>query len=293
MKRKVAITIAIFVFVLALCVTVYPLISNYYQAGQQSEVYSEYTETVSSTAVSELEAEREKAKQYNKSIVPVTDTEVKTDLAAYNNLLNISGNGIMGYVNIEKLNTNLPIYHTATAEVLDVGVGHLEFSSLPVGGESTHSVLTAHSGMASQRLFSDLDILEKGDTFYLEVLGEKLYYKVQKISTVLPYEIDNLKIETGKDLVSLVTCTPFGVNTHRLIVTAERIEVLEELTSSVNSDEAPRAQEKRSTWETEYLKAIFVGIGIFASVLILYISVGFIKKKSKRRESSKSEKNFV
>lgn len=293
MKRKVAITIAIFVFVLALCVTVYPLISNYYQAGQQSEVYSEYTETVSSTAVSEIEAEREKAKQYNKSIVPVTDTEVKTDLAAYNSLLNISGNGIMGYVNIEKLNVHLPIHHTADAKVLESGVGHLEFTSLPVGGESTHSVLTAHSGMASQRLFSDLDILEKGDTFYLEVLGEKLYYEVRKISTVLPYEIDNLKIETGKDLVSLVTCTPFGVNTHRLIVTAERIEVLEELTSSELTDEAPRAQEKRSTWETEYLKAIFVGIGIFASVLILYISVGFIKKKSKRRESSKSEKNFV
>ena len=288
MKRKVAITISIFVFVLALCVTVYPLISNYYQAGQQSEVYSEYTETVSSTAVSELEAEREKAKQYNKSIVPVTDTEVKTDLAAYNNLLNISGNGIMGYVNIEKLNVHLPIHHTANAKVLESGVGHLEFTSLPVGGESTHSVLTAHSGMASQRLFSDLDILEKGDTFYLEVLGEKLYYKVQKISTVLPYEIDNLKIETGKDLVSLVTCTPFGVNTHRLIVTAERIEVLEELTSSVNSDEASRAQEKRSTWETEYLKAIFVGIGIFASVLIFFGGFCIVKKKLKRREITKN-----
>lgn len=293
MKRKVAITIAVLVFLVALCVTVYPLISNYYQAQQQSEVYSEYTETLTNTAVSELEAEREKAKQYNKSIVPGASPESNTDLEEYNKLLNLGSDGIMGYVNIEKLNIHLPIYHTADAKVLESGVGHLEFSSLPVGGESTHSVLTAHSGMASQRLFSDLDILEKGDTFYLEVLGEKLYYKVQKISTVLPYEIDNLKIETGKDLVSLVTCTPFGVNTHRLIVTAERIEVLEELTSSVNSDEAPRAQEKRSTWETEYLKAIFVGIGIFASVLILYISVGFIKKKSKRRESSKSEKNFV
>ena len=293
MKRKVAITIAVLVFLVALCVTVYPLISSINSEKQQSVKYSEFNETLEKTSTAELEEERKKAQKYNKSITPGASPESNTDLEEYNKLLNLGSDGIMGYVNIEKLNIHLPIYHTADAKVLESGVGHLEFTSLPVGGESTHSVLTAHSGMASQRLFSDLDILEKGDTFYLEVLGEKLYYKVQKISTVLPYEIDNLKIETGKDLVSLVTCTPFGVNTHRLIVTAERIEVLEELTSSVNSDEAPRAQEKRSTWETEYLKAIFVGIGIFASVLILYISVGFIKKKSKRRESSKSEKNFV
>ena len=282
MKRKVAITAAVVVFILAAAIVVYPLISNYYSERKQSVIYTEYTETVKNKATSELADERVKAEQYNKALYSGAKDEEHKALTEYESLLNIAGNGIMGYINISKLDIRLPIYHGSDSDTLEIGCGHLEFTSLPVGGKDTHSVLTAHSGMASQRLFSDLDMLKIDDTFYLEVLGEKLYYKVQNIKTVLPYEINDLKIESGKDLCSLVTCTPFGVNTHRLIVTAERIEMLEDLTASELPDAAPKANASRSTWETEYIKAIFAGIGIFISVLICFASVSFIKKKFKR-----------
>ena len=282
MKRKVAITAAVVVFVLAAAIVVSPLISNYYSDRKQSVIYTEYTETVKDKATSELADERAKIEQYNKALYSGAKDEENKAIAEYESLLNITGNGSMGYINISKLDIRLPIYHGSDSDSLEIGCGHLAFTSLPVGGENTHSVITAHSGMASQRLFSDIDILEQGDTFYLEVLGEKLYYKVQNIKTVLPYEINDLKIESGKDLVSLITCTPFGVNTHRLIVTGERIEVLEDLTASGSSDAAPKAKASRSTWETEYIKAIFAGIGIFISVLIIFVSVSYIKKKLKR-----------
>ena len=282
MKRKVAITAAVVVFVLAAAIVVSPLISNYYSDRKQSVIYTEYTETVKDKATSELADERAKIEQYNKALYSGAKDEENKAIAEYESLLNITGNGSMGYINISKLDIRLPIYHGSDSDSLEIGCGHLAFTSLPVGGENTHSVITAHSGMASQRLFSDIDILEQGDTFYLEVLGEKLYYKVQNIKTVLPYEINDLKIESGKDLVSLITCTPFGVNTHRLIVTGERIEVLEDLTASGSSDAAPKAKASRSTWETEYIKAIFAGIVIFISVLILFVSVSYIKKKLKR-----------
>lgn len=282
MKRKVAITAAVVVFILAAAIIVYPLISNYYSERKQSVIYAEYTETVKNKATSELADERVKAEQYNRVLYSGAKDEEHKALTEYDSLLNITGNGIMGYINISKLDIRLPIYHGSDSDTLEIGCGHLEFTSLPIGGENTHSVITAHSGMASQRLFSDIDILEQGDTFCIDVLGEKLYYKVQNIKTVLPYEIIDLKIESGKDLCSLVTCTPFGVNTHRLIVTAERIEVLEDLTASGSSDAAPKAKASRSTWETEYIKAIFAGIGIFISVLIIFVSVSYIKKKLKR-----------
>lgn len=282
MKRKVAITAAVVVFILAAAIDVYPLISNYYSERKQSVIYTEYTETVKNKATSELADERVKAEQYNRALYSGAKDKENKAIAEYDSLLNIAGNGIMGYINISKLDIRLPIYHGSDSDTLEIGCGHLAFTSLPIGGENTHSVITAHSGMASQRLFSDIDILEQGDTFYIDVLGEKLYYKVQNIKTVLPYEINVLKIESGKDLVSLITCTPFGVNTHRLIVTAERIEVLEDLTASGSSDAAPKAKASRSTWETEYIKAIFAGIGIFISVLIIFVSVSYIKKKLKR-----------
>lgn len=276
MKRKVAITAAVIVFVLAAAIVVYPLISNYYTEKQQSAVYSEYTETVKDKATSELADERAKAEQYNKALYSGKAP------AEYESLLNIAGNGIMGYINISKIEIRLPIYHGSDSDTLEIGCGHLEFTSLPVGGENTHSVITAHSGMASQRLFSDLDILEQGDTFYIDVLGEKIYYEVARITTVLPYEINDLKIESGKDLCSLVTCTPFGVNTHRLIVTAERIELSDHNEVLEKTPNVPKAKASRSTWETEYIKAIFAGIVIFISVLILFVSVSYIKKKLKR-----------
>lgn len=281
MKRKVAITVSVVVFVLAAAIVVYPLTSNYHAEKQQSAVYSEYTETVKDKATSELAEERAKAELYNKALFSGLASEEYNAPTEYESLLNIAGNRIMGYINISKLDIRLPIYHGSDSDTLEIGCGHLEFTSLPIGGTSTHSVITAHSGMASQRLFSDLDMLKIDDIFYLEILGEKLYYKVQRIKTVLPYEINDLKIESGKDLCSLVTCTPFGVNTHRLIVTAERTELSDHNEVLEKTPNVPKAKASRSTWETEYIKAIFAGIGIFISVLIIFVSVSHIKRKLK------------
>ena len=140
----------------------------------------------------------------------------------YKNQLNIAGTGIMGYVNIPSIHVHLPIYHGSETRTLERGIGHLLGSSLPVGGETTHSILTAHSGMASQKMFSDLPQLRIGDVFYLEVLGETLAYQVDQIKTVLPHDVTYLGIEENRDLCTLVTCTPFGVNTHRLLVRGSR-----------------------------------------------------------------------
>ena len=288
MKRKVAITAAVVVFVLAAAIVVYPLISNHYSEKKQSVIYTEYSENVKDKTTSELADERAKAEQYNRALYSGVKDEENKAIAEYDSLLNIAGNGIMGYINIPKIDVRLPIYHSSDADTLETGCGHLEFTSLPIGGKDTHSVITAHSGMSSQKLFSDIDILEQGDTFYIEVLGEKIYYEVARIKTVLPYEINDLKIESGKDLVSLVTCTPFGVNTHRLIVTGERIELSDHNEVLEKTPNVPKAN--RSTWKTEYIKAILTGIGIFASVLILYISINFIKRKLKRREKTEKQK---
>ena len=179
----------------------------------------------------------------------------------YKNQLNVTGNGIMGYVNIPSLNIHLPIYHGTDSKTLEKGVGHLLGSSLPVGGDTTHSILTAHSGMANKKMFSDLPQLKIGDVFYLEVLGETLAYQVDQIKTVMPYDVTYLGIEEDRDLCTLVTCTPFGVNTHRLLVRGTRIpyEVAEEIVEETTPEEKPV-----STWEQEYLKGLYVGLAAVA-----------------------------
>ena len=164
----------------------------------------------------------------------------------------------------------LPIYHGTDDKTLEKGVGHLLGSSLPVGGESTHTVLTAHSGMASQRMFSDLDMLKYGDVFYLDILGERMAYQVDQIKTVLPYDTTYLGIVTGEDHATLVTCTPFGVNTHRLLVRGVRIpyEEAEVIVEETTPEEMPE-----STWEQEYMNGIYIAIGIVVLVGLIALAV--------------------
>ena len=175
----------------------------------------------------------------------------------------------MGYVVIPKINVNLPIYHGTGNDSLDRGVGHLLGSSLPVGGESTHAILTGHSGMATQKMFTDLEQLNTGDVFYLQILNETLAYQVIEINTVLPYDTSLLGIAHGEDYCTLVTCTPYGVNTHRLLVRGSRIpyEEAEEIV-----EESVAEEPAESTWETEYVKGIVVGI-IVVVALILFIAI--------------------
>ena len=278
MKKKILLVcIAIITFLVALVITLYPIISTRYNEIHQSEIHTAYQEQVKQADTSSIDEARELARQYNESIKPgvrqVDSFSYEAILWAaenYAHQLNITGNGIMGYVEIPSISVTLPIHHGTEDATLEKGVGHLLGSSLPVGGESTHTVLTAHSGMASQKMFSDLNQLEIGDVFYLEVLGEPLAYQVDQLKTVLPYDATYLSIIEGEDYCTLVTCTPFGVNTHRLLVRGTRIPYEE---ANVIEEEIAPEELPESTWEQEYIKGIYIAIGIVVLVGIIVLAV--------------------
>lgn len=267
MKKKIIILCtAVFTFLIALGITLYPMISAWYNNRHQSQIHTQYQEKVEQVDNTKMKEARELANTYNQTILPGTQSEDNFSKEAllsasedYAELLNLAGDGIMGYVEVPTIGVTLPIYHGTNNTTLERGVGHLLGSSLPVGGESTHSVLTAHSGMASQKMFSDLDQMKIGDVFFLDVLDEKLAYQVDQIKTVLPYDTTFLQTEIGNDLCTLVTCTPFGVNTHRLLVRGTRIEYEE---AEVIVEEKLETEEPvKSTWEQQYLQGILIGIG--------------------------------
>lgn len=286
MKRKtITITAACLLFLLALGITLYPLFSTWYNERHQSVIHTEYMELVENTDNSALLQAKRNADAYNEAIVPGTQLEeayskdaVLSAAEDYDHQLNIGGDGIMGYIEIPLIAVNLPIYHGTDSTTLDAGAGHLIGSSLPVGGETTHAVLTAHSGMASQKLFSDLDKLEYGDVFFVKVLGQTLAYQVDQINTVLPHDTNYLGIEEGEDLCTLVTCTPFAVNTHRLLVRGTRIDYEE--AEVMVEERLERTQLPESTWEQEYIKGIFIGLGavVVISVICLVLK---LKRKGK------------
>ena len=275
MKKILTIGGAILVFLLALGITLYPVISNFYNQRHQSQIHTQYEAVVEQTDDSELIRARELAQQYNEAIQPGSrpDDAYSRDAILeasrnYEDQLNLAGDGIMGYVEIPLIRVNLPIYHGTASETLDVGIGHLLGSSLPVGGESTHSVLTAHSGMAGQKMFSDIDQLEEGDVFYLQILGETLAYQVDAIHVVLPHDTTYLGITQGEDQCTLVTCTPFGVNTHRLLVRGSRIPYEE---AEVIVEEQLQVEEPpKSTWEQQYIKGVLFGVGSVGTAGLIY-----------------------
>ena len=274
MKKKVITICATVLFLTALGLTLYPLISNYVNQKYASEIQTAYQELIQQTDDSVLQETKQRAIAYNLAITPGTaDAYSEESLLSaaedYDDQLDIAGNGIMGYVKIPKIQVNLPIYHGTDAEVLERGVGHLLGSSLPVGGENTHTILSGHSGMASQKMFTDLEQLTRGDVFYLNVLNETLAYKVTEINTVLPYETDLLGIVPGEDLCTLVTCTPYGVNTHRLLVRGSRIPYEE---AAVMEEETVSTEQAASTWEVKYLQGILWGIAAALGVGIIILT---------------------
>ena len=248
-------------FLLALGLTLYPVISNYVNQKYASQIYTAYQEVMEQVDDSGLLKAKELANEYNRALVPgATDAYSQDSLLAaaadYDSQLNLAGNGIMGYVEIPKISVNLPIYHGTENDSLERGIGHLLGSSLPIGGESTYTILSGHSGMASQKMFTDLEQLIIGDVFYLHVLDETLAYQVVEINTVLPYDTSLLGIAPGEDLCTLVTCTPYGVNTHRLLVCGSRIPYEEAAAlAEENIEQAPN-----STWEQKYLQGILWGV---------------------------------
>ena len=281
MKRRQILSIIglVLVFLLALGLMLYPLISSKVNAKYASEIQTSYEAVIEKADNSALLDAKEKAIAYNESITPGASVDdaysqdaLLTATRDYDGLLNIAGDGIMGYVKIPKIGVQLPIYHGTDNDSLERGIGHLLGSSLPVGGDSTHTILTAHSGMASQKMFSDLPQLEIGDVFYLRILGETLAYQVDQINTVLPHDTTFLGIEQGEDLATLVTCTPFGVNTHRLLVRGERIPY-EEAETIV---ETTQEEVVESTWEQHYMKGILIGICVVIILVILAIIMWLI-----------------
>ena len=264
---------------MALGLTLYPVISNYVNQKYASGIFTAYQEVIAQTDNTVLVREWEKAIAYNQTLIPRTNTDGNYTQEAllsaseeYDSMLNLNGDGIMGYIEIPKINVHLPIYHGTGDSSLSKGVGHLLGSSLPVGGESTHSILSGHSGMASQTMFTDLEQLGIGDVFYLYVLDEILAYQVSEINTVLPSDTSLLGIWEGEDCCTLVTCTPYGVNTHRLLVTGYRIpfEKAEQIVEQTETESG-----SGSHWMQYYLRGLEIGlavvVGSLAAAFLLFL----------------------
>ncbi len=278
-NNKKAVILAVILLLVSLGITIYPLIANAIAEKYRSEIQTKYFEKVESMDTEALDKARADAEKYNRllssGVVQNNYSDEALDLASvgYEALLNLNSDGIMGYIEIPRTDTYLPISHGTEAETLEKSVGHVIGSSLPIGGEGTHSVLSGHSGMSDQKMFSDLEELHLGDIFYLHILNETLAYKVTSIDTVLPEDTSLLGIEPDKDMVTLVTCTPFGVNTHRLLVRGERTDYEEAV---VEVEEMSEAVDTQSAWTRQYWRGILIGL---AGLGILFTIYGMAQTK--------------
>ena len=230
MKKNTSTIVLILVFFVGLAVMLYPTISDSINQRHQTQVVNSYNESVDKLSDADYTAYFKAADAFNQAIAADPEALYHADrFTSYNSTMDITGTGIMGYITIEKIGVELPIYHGTSDAVLQVAAGHLEGTSLPVGGAGTHAVISAHRGLPSAKLFTHLDQLEVGDTFTITVLDRVLTYEVDKTSIVLPTEVEDLKVTDGKDYVTLMTCTPYGINTHRLLVRGHRVANLDNL----------------------------------------------------------------
>jgi len=278
MVKKILVTLFIGA---SLVMMFYPWISNFVNQHQADITVDNYKKKEKSLSEEQKEEMWKKAQMYNadlaKNQVELTDPFVESKSAIksgliYNNLLNIDKSGMMCYLEIPCINVNLPVFHGTAASTLERGIGHLEGSSLPVGGKSTHAVLTGHTGLNNAKLFTDLTEVKEGDLFFLHTLGKDLAYRVIETEVVLPEETQDLLIRKGKDLVTLITCTPYGVNSHRLFVTGIRTKYTPEEKENAKDDRS-----KDSQWMNAYKKAAIIGLAISLAMIILL--KGFSKVK--------------
>ena len=230
MKQKIINIVLILFFLAGLIITLYPVVSDWYISHHQGQVVDNYDKKAAEMSQKEINDALEKAQEYNRELLgnvvltdPFDPDAVKKQNEDYDNLLNIAGDGVMGSVEIPSIDVYLPIYHGTDSESLEKGAGHLENSSLPVGGKGTHSIISAHTGLPSAKMFDNLTEVKEGDVFYIHVLNRTLAYEVDQIKVVLPENVSDLLIDKNKDYVTLVTCTPYGINSHRLLVRGTRI----------------------------------------------------------------------
>ena len=256
----------------------YPSLSDYWNSMHQTRAIASYAETVSQLDTAQYDEMWKAAQDYNRSLAERETAFALTDeqKAAYESLLDVSGLGVMGYIEIPEIACSLPIYHGTEESVLQVAVGHLEWSSLPVGGEGTHCVLSGHRGLPSAKLFTNLDKLAVGDTFLLRVLDEVLTYEVDQILIVEPEQVDALGIVPGEDYCTLVTCTPYGINTHRLLVRGHRVE------------NTPEAARMHVTADATQFDPLLVAPVLAIPVLLLLLMILLVPK---RRRKSREDKN--
>lgn len=256
----------------------YPSLSDYWNSMHQTRAIASYAETVSQLDTAQYDEMWKAAQDYNRSLAQRETAFALTDeqKAAYESLLDVSGLGVMGYIEIPEIDCSLPIYHGTEESVLQVAVGHLEWSNLPVGGEGTHCVLSGHRGLPSAKLFTNLDKLAVGDTFLLRVLDEVLTYEVDQILIVEPEQVDALGIVPGEDYCTLVTCTPYGINTRRLLVRGHRVE------------NTPEAARMHVTADATQFDPLLVAPVLAIPVLLLLLMILLVPK---RRRKSREDKN--
>lgn len=280
MKRKQILVPALLLFLLGIGLIAYPIASSSYTEHHQSQVYTQHQEILEKADNKEIEAARAAAEAYNRQLASGTIVagEISPD---YDGLLNLTGNGMMGYIEIPAIDVLLPIYHGVGEDSLEHGAGHMPSTSLPIGGKGTHAAISAHTGMATARMFTDLEQLEAGDRFYLYVLDETLVYEVDQLLVVEPYQTDALKIDRGEDYVTLITCTPYGINSHRLLVRGHRIEAEEARSAEAIS---PEAEPKPSTWRVKYWEGIRDGLILFLIVILISLTVMLLVKKHRKRK---------
>ena len=288
-NRRIGDIIRIIVLLIALSVLLYPTVSNYLYEKNSSTIVSNYEKDVSDTSDEEKIEMFRLAREYNARLAGNQGTigdgfseEDDVD-EEYESLLNPYDTGMMGYIQIPKIDVELPVYHGTKESVLQVGVGHLKNTSLPIGGDATHAVLTGHRGLPSRMLFTDLDQMKNGDIFYVKILGENFAYEVDQIKTVLPEETEGLQIVDGQDYITLITCTPYGINTHRLLVRGHRIPYEEAI--QIEPDEIDKGV--KIPFE---VKVLLIGLGILAVILVIFVIVSKVRSRSQKNEERRRKR---
>lgn len=284
MKKNRSNIILILIFLVGLSVMLYPTVSDYVNQKNQSRAVASYSEEVENLSNVDYQAYFDAADDYNRRLAETPGAFYRPEeVSGYTDTLDVSGTGIMGYITISKIGVELPVYHGTSGGVLQVAAGHLEGSSLPVGGAGTHAVISAHRGLPSAKLFTNLDELEVGDTFTITVLDRVLTYEVDQISIVLPTETDLLQPVEGKDYVTLMTCTPYGINTHRLLVRGKRIE------------NAENQKHIRVTADALRIEPIIVApalaVPMLLIVLVVMLAVPHLRKRKNQREENHHEEH--
>ena len=284
MKKNRSNIILILIFLVGLSVMLYPTVSDYINQKNQSRAVASYSEEVENLSDVDYQAYFDAADDYNRRLAETPDAFYRPEeVSGYTDTLDVSGTGIMGYITISKIGVELPVYHGTSDGVLQVAAGHLEGSCLPVGGAGTHAVISAHRGLPSAKLFTNLDELEVGDTFTITVLDRVLTYEVDQISIVLPTETDLLQPVEGKDYVTLMTCTPYGINTHRLLVRGKRIE------------NAENQKHIRVTADALRIEPIIVApalaVPMLLVMLVVMLAVPRLRKRKNQREENHHEEH--